>query len=97
MLPILLGVSELLRPCCSTRDLPHCLYRSYVGSEDCLFLNVYAPQHANNLPVFVFIRMYPKTCVLVRPSTATCLHQTSFQMVERTKLEMQAHRTLLIS
>jgi hypothetical protein len=27
-----------------------------VGSEDCLFLNVYAPANASNLPVLVWIR-----------------------------------------
>jgi carboxylesterase type B len=25
------------------------------GNEDCLFLNVYAPQNASNLPVLVYI------------------------------------------
>lgn len=29
---------------------------SYNGTEDCLFLSVYAPQDKTNLPVFVWIR-----------------------------------------
>ena len=28
------------------------------GSEDCLYLNVYAPPNATNLPVFLWIRKY---------------------------------------
>lgn len=28
----------------------------YVGDEDCLFLSVYAPQNASQLPVLVYIR-----------------------------------------
>jgi hypothetical protein len=28
------------------------------GNEDCLFLNVYAPANAKNLPVFFWIRMF---------------------------------------
>ncbi|EGR52449.1 uncharacterized protein TRIREDRAFT_2044 [Trichoderma reesei QM6a] len=30
-------------------------FNSALGDEDCLFLNVYAPPHAENLPVFVWI------------------------------------------
>ena len=33
---------------------PEPLY--YVGDEDCLFLSVYAPQNASQLPVLVYIR-----------------------------------------
>ncbi|KIM98286.1 hypothetical protein OIDMADRAFT_167121 [Oidiodendron maius Zn] len=32
-----------------------CIQGSGSGSEDCLFLNVHAPQNASDLPVFVFI------------------------------------------
>ena len=30
----------------------------YIGDEDCLFLNVYSPLNAYNLPVFVFERKF---------------------------------------
>lgn len=97
MLSILLGVRNFLLHCFSAQDEAHSLHRSYVGSEDCLFLNVYAPQHGKDLPVFVFIRMSLTTCVLVHPETTVCLQQASCQTVGRTKLEMQAHPILLIS
>lgn len=31
----------------------------YPQSEDCLFLNVYAPQNASSLPVLVWIHVSP--------------------------------------
>jgi carboxylesterase type B len=31
-------------------------FTSALGNEDCLFLNVYAPANAKNLPVFFWIR-----------------------------------------
>jgi len=31
-------------------------FTSAIGNEDCLFLNVYAPAHAKNLPVFFWVR-----------------------------------------
>jgi hypothetical protein len=34
-------------------------FTSALGNEDCLFLNVYAPADADNLPVFFWIRAYP--------------------------------------
>lgn len=34
-------------------------FTSALGNEDCLFLNVYAPANAKNLPVFFWIRMCP--------------------------------------
>jgi carboxylesterase type B len=33
-------------------------FTSALGNEDCLFLNVYAPANAKNLPVFFWIRKY---------------------------------------
>jgi carboxylesterase type B len=32
-------------------------FNSGAGDEDCLFLNLYAPPSAQNLPVFLWIRM----------------------------------------
>lgn len=34
-------------------------FTSALGDEDCLFLNVFAPANAKNLPVFFWIREYP--------------------------------------
>lgn len=34
-------------------------FTSALGNEDCLFLNVYSPANAKNLPVFFWIRMWP--------------------------------------
>jgi hypothetical protein len=34
-------------------------FTSALGDEDCLFLNVFAPANAKNLPIFFWIRKYP--------------------------------------
>ncbi|KAL5394941.1 hypothetical protein PMIN06_003243 [Paraphaeosphaeria minitans] len=39
----------------SSRARPGAVISGVTGSEDCLFLNVYAPQNASNLPVLVYI------------------------------------------
>lgn len=41
--------------CARNRDAPGGSEPAY-GSEDCLFLNVYAPANASSLPVLVWIR-----------------------------------------
>jgi carboxylesterase type B len=38
---------------------------SALGNEDCLFMNVYAPANAKNLPVFFWIRMFTVFHIIV--------------------------------
>ena len=40
------------RDACFHRDV---YTREFIGSEDCLFLNVYAPSDAKDLPVMIWI------------------------------------------
>ena len=48
--------AEALPPRCpQSPDTPIVPAYNYTGSEDCLFLNVYAPQNKINLPVLVWI------------------------------------------
>ncbi|TFB01758.1 putative secreted lipase [Trichoderma ghanense] len=39
-------------------------FNSALGDEDCLYLNVYAPPQAENLPVFVWIRKFPLLVII---------------------------------
>ncbi len=56
------------------------------GDEDCLFLNVYSPQNATNLPVLVWIR---KSLVYFSMSSALSLAHFT-RMVEGTGLKSAA-------
>lgn len=45
-------------------------FTSALGNEDCLYLNVYAPSNATNLPVFFWIRKLDLSTILIITNTS---------------------------
>lgn len=50
-----LPANTLEQRCPQSPDSPIATNYNFTGNEDCLFLSVYAPQNATNLPVLVWI------------------------------------------
>ena len=51
----ILPANDLPQNCPQSPEAPFVPGFNYTGNEDCLFLSVYAPQNATNLPVLVWI------------------------------------------